>query len=132
MYGQEKSTEKLYINFDEDSKIYYWKETEMGEKIKRKTYVKNQYQNGNIDFYIEDLLFAHRPTKMIKKEIDPQEIISNNLLSPQEIKEHISKIQEKYPLGPKYPTTEFPTLYITEMSDNRVIFYEVRWQFYNE
>ena len=131
-FGQNKQNEKLYINFKENSIDTYWKKGEMGKKFKEKSYLKNEKSNGDVDFFVEGLMFRYDKSKMEMKTMSETEIKCIKLLSPQEISNHIYSIQEKYPLGYKYPTEEFPKMFIVNKNKRNIILYEVKWQYYIE
>ncbi len=131
-FGQNKQNEKLYINFKENSIDTYWKKGEMGKKFKEKSYLKNEKSNGDVDFFVEGLMFRYDKSKMETKTMSDTEIECIKLLTPQEILNHINSIQEKYPLGYKYPSEEFPKMFIVNKNKRNIILYEVKCQYYIE
>lgn len=122
----------IYILFKENSKIQYNKKGEMGKIYRENTYVENKSANGDIDFFIEGLLFRHDKDKMQRKILSKSDLTCKELLSPKQIKTHINSIKEEYPLGYKYPNKEFPLLYIAKEKKDSIVLYEVKWQSYVE
>lgn len=131
LFAQDQK-EELYLFFKEDSPDFYWKKGEMGEKFRTSTYLKNQRNNGDIYFYINGLLFIYDKSEMEQKNIPCSEIESKDFLTANEVEKHIQVIQKKYPLGYKYPSKEYPIMFIVNKEKDKVTLYEVKWQYYVE
>ena len=124
--------DSLIFQFEENSNLEYYKEGEMDKSHREKTYIKNEDKDGNIDFFIEGLLFRHNKTKMQSKVISKLDFPCIEFLSPKQIKDHINGIKEEYPLGYKYPNEKYPVMYIAKQKSDSIILYEVQWKYYIE
>jgi len=127
-YGQKKS---IYFKFESESKEVYLIENGSGENVKELIYLKNKKENGNIIFYIKGQRFVYEKAKMIKKICNSSELSIEELLSPNEVVRYVAKVQKKYPMWYKYPSKEYPKIFIVESLINcRVVLFEVNWQYY--
>lgn len=130
LYGQRES---IYLKFDSNSKDVYAYENGSGHTVKELVYQKHQKDNGDMVFYIKGQMFVHDKTKMDKKQCDFSKLSYIKLLAPDEVILYVVKVQEKYPMWYKYPSTEYPKIYIVEKLSNQLIdLIEVNWQYYIE
>lgn len=130
--SQIDTSNSLFFGFEENSNLHYFKKGEMDKSYKEKTYIENEFKNGKIDFFIEDLLFRHNKIKMRSDTISIKDCPGIKLLDPQQIKDHINNIKEEYPLGYKYPNENYPVMYIAKKKRDSIILYEVKWHSYTE
>jgi hypothetical protein len=122
----------IYFDFDEKKGDYFLKEDGSGKKIKEPLFIKNMKANGDIVFYIKDLMFVYDKSIMLKRKVSLEKF-KESLLSVDETIEYIETIRKEYPFGYKYPSKKHPKMYILERScENNVILYEVNWQYYIE
>lgn len=121
----------VFFKFESESEKTYLKEDGSGNLLKEKLFQRNDLENGNVNFFIEELLFIHQQ-KMDRIVTSNSKIVTKELLSPEEVKYYVLNIQEKYPLGYKYPSKEFPKMYVVERGKRCSTLYEVKWQYYNE
>lgn len=128
-FSQEKN---IYFDFDEKKTDYFLKEDGSGNIIKEPVYIKNTKENGNIVFYIKDLMFVYDKSIMLKRKISLEKF-TKNLLSVDETTGYIKTVLEKYPFGYKHSSKEHPKMYILDSScKEKVVLYEVNWQYYIE
>lgn len=123
--------EAVYIHFDGNSEEVYWEEGELEEEYKAALYLKNISSNGDINFYVKGNLLKHDVSKMDQKKLAFGELEGLKVISANELEKHISTIQEKYPLGYNYGSSEYPVMYIMEETEGEILMYEVLWRFYN-
>ncbi len=127
-YSQKKP---IYFKFESESKDVYLIENGSGNNTKELIYLKNKKGNGNIVFYIKGQRFVYEKTKMIKKTCNSSELSIEELFSPNEVVKYVAKVQEKYPMWYKYPSKEYPQIFIVENLKNcQVVLFEVNWQYY--
>ncbi len=128
-FSQEKN---IYFDFDEKKTDYFLKEDGSGNIIKEPVYIKNTKANGDIVFYIKDLMFVYEKSIMLKRKISLEKFIEN-LLSVDETIGYIKTVRKKYPVGYIHSSKEHPKMYIFDRScKDKVILYEVNWQYYIE
>lgn len=143
VYGQ--TEEKVYFYFDTKSDKTWLPSgddpppLEKLEEYKRKytigVYRKYNEDNGEIDFYIYDLLFVHK--KKMERVIKPIDFLEKHkLLSAEEVKVFMEEITNSKKNGGylvfQYGLreNEYP-IYIVEKKDNRhVVLYRVEWEHY--
>lgn len=122
----------IFIKFESCSEKTFQKENGSGQLVEENLFQKSVKENEDVHFFVEELLFIHEKSKMENIILSNSNPIIRELLSPEEIKAHILKIQKKYPLGYKYPSPEFPKLYMAERGKDSIVLYEVKWQYYIE
>ncbi len=128
-FSQKKN---IYIHFDKDTNAFFLKEDGSGEETKVPIFVKNEKANGDILFFIKDQMFIYNKDKMCRKGI-PVEKFNDKLLSADETLDYVKTVRKKYPMWYKYPSDEYPKMYIVEnSSDNMLELYEVNWKYYIE
>ena len=130
--GQTEKKDIIFIGFNESTADHYFKEVENGEKVKVRSFLKNDQTDGGVHFYIEGLLFVHLPSVMEAESLKTSFKPECEILKPEEIASYIVKIKKTYPLGYKFPSEKFPRLVIVDSSSGVPEFYEVIWRPYNE
>lgn len=125
-------SQSIYFSFDAKSKEYYLKEDGMGNYVKEPVYIKNIKENGNIEFFIKGQMFVFEKAIMSKKSMEYNQF-SEKVLSANEVVKYVNSVREQYPMWYKYPSSDYPLMYIVEKGfRNNCILYEVNWKYYTE
>ena len=96
-------------------------------------YVKMETNEGNIVFDICKEEFIYEKSKMEKRIVCSNFLDDKKLLDYEDLVNFLNEVQDKYPLGYKYPSKEYPKIYIPiSLSDSKICLYEVKWQYYIE
>ena len=94
-------------------------------------YGKGERSDGVTRFYICSELFENE-SKMERKIVSNEFLKDKKLMEYQELAVFLNKMQDKYPYGPRYPTKEYPKLYVPiRISDSETCLYEVRFLMYH-
>lgn len=136
IFAQNKNP--IFFQFDEKSKeLCNVHPTRRGRlhKVENISKYGIVYQNnGNISFYICGEKFIYEKSRMRKSIVCKNFLRNKKLMDYEELVNFLNKMQDKYPMGPKYPSKEYPTrMYIPiNLSDGRITLYEIKWQYYIE
>ncbi|MGB6269763.1 MAG: hypothetical protein WBF67_12220 [Olleya sp.] len=119
--------DKIYILFDIESKLEYSYENGSGSTETSKVFVKEEKNNGEVDFFIKKELLKFYNNK---KELDT--ICLNHFKDLKfSIIEELRKIVDKK--NQLYPYKIFNNIILIEkLSEDKYLQYRVRWEFYIE
>ena len=136
-YKKKKKKHPIYIEFKENS----------GEKCNVDTtrkgsfhYVNNvnKYgklvqENGDIYFYICREKFVYVKSQMEKRIVSKKFLNNKKLMNYDDLVIWLNKMEDKYPMGYRYPSKEFPKIFIPiKLSNCKMALYEVKWHYYIE
>jgi len=132
LHGQERN---ICFNFNQYSNLRYIREDGSGNSVKEKMYRKTIRENGDVMFYIKDLMFLHFKKSMKSRTFQSSEKKFGccEYLEVNRLESFIKNIQEQYPFGYKHPSDKFPEiLFFVKNEDESITMYEVKWQYYIE
>lgn len=96
-------------------------------------YAKVETKEGDVIFYICNEKFIHEKSKMEKRIVCSNFLDDKKLLNYKDLVNFLNELQDKYPMGDRYPSDEYSKIYIPiSLPDSKICLYEVKWQYYIE
>ena len=96
-------------------------------------YAKVETKEGDAIFYICNEKFIHEKSKMEKRIVCSNFLDDKKLLNYKDLVNFLNELQDKYPMGDRYPSDEYSKIYIPiSLPDSKICLYEVKWQYYIE
>ena len=124
---------EFYENSSESCNIHSTRRSRLHTVNNIQKYVKTKLKSWNVSFYICGELFIHEKSIMEKRVVCKSFLNDKRLIGYEELVDFLNKMQDKYPMGYKYPSNEYPKIYIPiHLSDSHISLYEVKWEYYIE
>lgn len=132
-----QSNPPIYLLFNENSKelcdVHQTRTGRLHTVKNIRKYTKAERSNGNIYFDICGELFIYDESKMDKRIVCKDFLKDKKLMNYEELVGFLNEMQDKYPMGYKYPSKEYPKIYIPiKLPNHTITLYEVKWEYYIE